>query len=337
MDNGVKRMAELDFMAMYKAEKRSMRENVRHQKRWETVGAGSGPNSPSSLLAFEYLSLDGGEKSEADADAAADAAAADDAAAAADDDDGGRDLIYFHDFLSSSDWKELSSFLSSIDDWVALSGRRLITFGGIPHPSGSVREPFPSIIERLSIRINRAMEEATTTTRKSETQPKFDNCLVNEYSCGGGISLHNDGPMYQPLVCIYSTSPCLFELVPDREQPPPPPTTTTTTTKTTTQPDGSISVYLKSNSLFAFRNEFYLRYKHTIRPVTHDVIDRTTINRSQLNLSLQAQLPRANTRISLTFRSLAIPELEQSFTAEGLEERSRRDEWFKSSVNDNDM
>eukprot|EP00879_Flechtneria_rotunda_P025696 GHRR01027333.1.p1 GENE.GHRR01027333.1~~GHRR01027333.1.p1 ORF type:complete len:195 (+),score=33.59 GHRR01027333.1:761-1345(+) len=80
--------------------------------------------------------------------------------------------------------------------WVQLSGRRLQNHGGMVHPRGLIPAPIPRWLEQLLAELHQQL-------------PLFDgrppnHVLINAYQPGCGIMPHQDGPLYQPVVCILS-------------------------------------------------------------------------------------------------------------------------------------
>ncbi|GMI58352.1 hypothetical protein ScalyP_jg2274 [Parmales sp. scaly parma] len=219
-------------------------------------------------------------------------------------------LLFTPDFLQPIELSSLALFFSNNDSkWISLSNRRLIVYGGTPHPGGTIPQPIPSPIQQLSSKIQ--------THFASISSLPINNVLVNEYNHHKGIALHNDGPLYHEIVYIYSVNSCLFKLI--RES------------------DGErISVFLPDNSIFCFQKDKYKDWKHEIDESEVDIVLIDTINASMLNLEIGAKLVRPNKRISLTFRSLATPFIEESFTSEAIAEEKRKLAWFNDSVSESE-
>ncbi|WWD22122.1 hypothetical protein CI109_106611 [Kwoniella shandongensis] len=91
------------------------------------------------------------------------------------------------------------------------SGRRLQYWGGtmskngvlLPEPLPEFLTAFPDIILRIESFLSAAIEDKSDVKGKQKALD-INQVLVNEYEPGQGISPHEDGPAFQPLVATIS-------------------------------------------------------------------------------------------------------------------------------------
>lgn len=190
--------------------------------------------------------------------------------------------------------------------WVQLAQRRLQTWGGTPHPSGIVQDQLPPFLADVANGLSQAAPSIFGTPP--------NHVLLNEYIGGQGIAPHRDGPMYHPRVAVLSLAgPALFELVRDGARE---------------------TIMLMPRSLLLFAEDAYRDWTHSIPTRPHDDIDSTCVNSTLAGVMPGDCIPRGARRVSLTVRSVAVPMLEEQFTAEGCAEAQRRAAWFRASVNE---
>lgn len=99
-----------------------------------------------------------------------------------------------------------------------------------------------------------------------------DQCIINEYTPGQGISPHIDHPLLfdDEIASISLGSPCIMEFNIDG--------------------DAEERIYLRRRSLLVMKGEARSKYKHSIPARTYDCIDGVRYKRE--------------TRISITFRTI---------------------------------
>ncbi|XP_052890457.1 alpha-ketoglutarate-dependent dioxygenase alkB homolog 6 [Anopheles moucheti] len=172
--------------------------------------------------------------------------------------------------------------------WTQLSNRRLINYGGVPHPKGMIAEDIPAWLNHYVDRINQL--------NVYEEGIKANHVLINEYLPGQGIMPHLDGPLFYPTITTISCG-------------------SHTVLEYYDQIDGSVSdssgsivrhhtasILLEPRSLLVVKDDMYHKYLHSIAALEQDVIDDMVVNMSKMsNLSVGAVLQRAK-RISLTIR-----------------------------------
>ncbi|WVQ97898.1 hypothetical protein IAU59_005015 [Kwoniella sp. CBS 9459] len=126
---------------------------------------------------------------------------------------------YIPDFISPEEEEYLLRKIeqSPQPKWKTVgSGRRLQYWGGtmskkgvmLPEPLPDFLTTFPNIIERIESFISIASKPSASASAsvKGKERMKLDinQVLVNEYQPGQGISPHEDGPAFHPLVATVS-------------------------------------------------------------------------------------------------------------------------------------
>ena len=234
-------------------------------------------------------------------------------------------LVYVPNFITVA---ERDALLSSLDStaWINLPNRKLQNHGGVPHPSGMIAERLPPYLQSFASRVAPAFKDCEQDCEQDYEQDCSppDQILVNSYERGGGISPHNDGPLYSPtaaVVSVLSAAVLSFHGGEDGE---------TVVAR----------VWLEPDSLLVFSGEAYSKYKHSIDPVLEDLYDPSLYLNSHAVASPPLPLssvPRSR-RVSLTFRrakevSRTVEEGEVLPPAVE-EERRRRERWWRTAVGD---
>jgi hypothetical protein len=100
-------------------------------------------------------------------------------------------IRYINDFVTAEHATTLAAQLRGLSGWRMLSGRKLLSLGGTPHPGGSGVWvlPLPPFLEEL----------ANALAPVFGGEPA-DQLLINEYESGQGIAAHKDGPLYESTV-----------------------------------------------------------------------------------------------------------------------------------------
>lgn len=173
--------------------------------------------------------------------------------------------------------------------WTQLSNRRLINYGGVPHPKGMIAEDIPVWLHHYVERINQLNVYAEGI--------KANHVLVNEYLPGQGIMPHLDGPLFFPTITTISCgSHTVLEYY---EQ-----------TEDASGQDGSgslvrqhkTSVLLEPRSLLVVKDDMYHKYLHSIAEREEDTIDARVANLSLVSNAHAGDVLRRDKRISLTIR-----------------------------------
>ncbi|BEJ10637.1 hypothetical protein CspHIS471_0100590 [Cutaneotrichosporon sp. HIS471] len=101
------------------------------------------------------------------------------------------------------------------------SGRRLCYWGGtmsknsvlLPESMPEWLSSFPDIVERIDAFLDSAADADTDKGKSKERVLGINQVLVNEYHPGQGISPHEDGPAFRPLVATLSLgSPTILDI-----------------------------------------------------------------------------------------------------------------------------
>ncbi|EAA06093.3 AGAP003866-PA [Anopheles gambiae str. PEST] len=200
-------------------------------------------------------------------------------------------IYYLPDFITK---EEECAIMQAVDKtprprWTQLSNRRLINYGGVPHPKGMIAEDIPVWLHHYVERINQLNVYAEGI--------KANHVLVNEYLPGQGIMPHLDGPLFFPTITTISCgSHTVLEYY---EQ-----------TEDASGQDGSgslvrqhkTSVLLEPRSLLVVKDDMYHKYLHSISEREEDTIDARVANLSLVSNAHAGDVLRRDKRISLTIR-----------------------------------
>jgi alkylated DNA repair protein alkB family protein 6 len=240
-----------------------------------------------------------------------------------DDDGGGGDGVggngggsgalgvrYYPDFLPPSEADALRHSVDAAKGWVELSGRRLLSLGGLVTPKGLVAAPLPAWV-------GRAVDASAARAGFDPSRPP-NHALVNRYRPGEGILPHEDGPAYEPRVAILSLgSPAVLRFWRRRRRqgsggdggggggdPPPVPV------PGVDPPDASW--LLEDRSLVVFEGEAYAECWHGIEACENETIDASVVNAAAAAAAAGAGaepgaaaggvVPRRGDRVSFTIR-----------------------------------
>ncbi len=179
-------------------------------------------------------------------------------------------FTYMPDIIPDCIMKELNEFFDSSDQWVPVSSsansRHVMQFGyQYNYKTGNTSQttdPFPPVIQKLRFLIKQA-----------GIIPDYiplNQCIINMYLPGQGISAHIDSTAYMDHICCFTVgSPSTLVFSRDEE------------TK---------EVYPMPGSLYVMSGESRYDWKHSMPSRKSDVVDGKRIPRG--------------TRISITFRSV---------------------------------
>ncbi|XP_062562256.1 alpha-ketoglutarate-dependent dioxygenase alkB homolog 6 [Armigeres subalbatus] len=203
-------------------------------------------------------------------------------------------VFYIPNFITP---QEESYLLAQVDKtpkprWTQLSHRRLINYGGVPHPKGMIAEAMPAWLQVYVDQINQLVGVF-------EDGRKANHVLVNEYLAGQGIMPHSDGPMFHPTITTISCgSHAVLEFhEPQENETGPMPTI---------QRIPVTKLLIEPRSLLILKDDMYRKYLHSIAEIDRDVIDGSIANLEEIKkgrpgIELNDVLER-NTRISFTIR-----------------------------------
>ncbi|ORY27786.1 hypothetical protein BCR39DRAFT_220208 [Naematelia encephala] len=98
-------------------------------------------------------------------------------------------------------WKSVASGRSRLQYWGGTMSKNSVL---LPEPFPDFLTTYPDIIERIQRFLDRTDERSEATNESSTSVLAVNQVLVNEYQPGQGISPHEDGPAFQPLVATLS-------------------------------------------------------------------------------------------------------------------------------------
>jgi alkylated DNA repair protein alkB homolog 6 len=188
---------------------------------------------------------------------------------------------YVPDFITEQDEQQILRDLEKVSKikWTLLSNRRLINFGGVPHPRGMICETIPDWLQQYLDRLNKLEIFANK---------KANHCLLNEYLPGQGIMPHLDGPLFYPTIATIS---CASHTVLEFRHP---------LDDNSAESNRLLCKFLVApRSLLVLKEEMYEQYLHSIAEATEDTIDDSFVNVDVC--SIGTVIPRSK-RISLTIR-----------------------------------
>nr|XP_040227987.2 alpha-ketoglutarate-dependent dioxygenase alkB homolog 6 [Anopheles coluzzii] len=200
-------------------------------------------------------------------------------------------IYYLPDFITK---EEECAIMQAVDKtprprWTQLSNRRLINYGGVPHPKGMIAEDIPVWLHHYVERINQLNVYAEGI--------KANHVLVNEYLPGQGIMPHLDGPLFFPTITTISCgSHTVLEYYEQTED------------ASGQSGSGSLvrqhktSILLEPRSLLVVKDDMYHKYLHSIAEREEDTIDARVANLSLVSNAHAGDVLRRDKRISLTIR-----------------------------------
>lgn len=220
---------------------------------------------------------------------------------------------YVSDFVSVA---ESARQLRAVEDYSkvasrshTLTNRVVQNVGGTPHAGGMLPVPLPPFLRRLSQRLVQA-------GIFPEDRPP-NHALVNTYTCGQGIAMHKDGPLYWPRAAILSLeSPAVLRF----ERP-------------AGEGDNAAEaarLLLQPRSLLVFDGPAFDDLLHGIESLTEDAVSPETVaNAEAAGILDAASIPRGR-RVSITLRHAFCQEREALHTPAEREEATRRErQWIR--------
>lgn len=204
--------------------------------------------------------------------------------------------------------------------WTQLSNRRVINYGGVPHPNGMIAEELPEWLKA----------KVTTLNNLGKNYPFlcFDSCqidqyrliceglfdevhanhvLVNEYLPGQGIMAHSDGPLFYPVICTISCgSHCLLEFYEKGTDEVQSTNGKGSDAKETANPKRNFvcQLLIEPGSLLILKDDMYSKYLHSISEVGEDLITNSIANLERcVNFKNRVgESVKRGRRVSLTIR-----------------------------------
>ncbi|KAM7354193.1 alpha-ketoglutarate-dependent dioxygenase alkB homolog 6 [Cochliomyia hominivorax] len=211
-------------------------------------------------------------------------------------------VMYIPNFITS---EEEQRILLHIDrapkpKWTQLLNRRLINYGGMPHPNGMVAEEIPEWLQAYVDKIN--------NLNIFENQ-KANHVLVNEYLPGQGIMPHTDGPLFYPTISTISCGShtvleftkrenvCMDSYVHIKKS--------TESNLSLTKRDNLFKLILEPRSLLILKDTLYSNYLHSISEIKEDVLCDRICNYENCESSYKmGDCLKRGPRISLTIRNV---------------------------------
>lgn len=198
--------------------------------------------------------------------------------------------------------------------WTQLSNRRVINYGGVPHPNGMIAEELPKWLKDKVVTLNNLGTNHFNHSRLVRTisyvfrflfsfAGLFDashanHVLVNEYLPGQGIMAHSDGPLFYPVICTLScgshTILEFYEKGNDEDG----------STGEKIKRKSVCKLLIEPGSLLILKDDMYNKYLHSISEVTEDLITSNLANIERcasFKNRIGEIVPRGR-RISLTIR-----------------------------------
>ena len=224
-------------------------------------------------------------------------------------------LVRYADaFVSEAEAAALPEQLRALAGWRQMPrGRRVLSVGGTPHPGGAWAEPLPECLSGLAARVARFFADGRAP----------DQALVNDYEAGGGIDPHRDGPCYESTAVVVSLeSSARLDFFADGAR--------------------TGSVLLRPRSLVAFSGAAYADAAHGISAARSDAVDELVRNRREAAARLGEEVPRAATRLSVTFRRFAdvartLDDVDATLLSDAdRAELKRRRAWWAASISEKD-
>lgn len=176
--------------------------------------------------------------------------------------------------------------------------RRLLNYGGIPHPKGMISEEIP---EWLQIYIDKINNMGLFDDKKA------NHVLVNEYLPGQGIMPHTDGPLFHSVITTISCgSHTILELFRRNNVETVEDDNISSSSEQTTMynpKDCTHKLLLEPRSLLILKDELYSEYLHSISEISEDVLCDKIANfdNCENTYKLGDKLSR-KTRVSMTIR-----------------------------------
>jgi len=196
--------------------------------------------------------------------------------------------MYIPNFITSDQEQSILSHIGRTPKprWTQLLNRRLVNYGGVPHPNGMIAEEIPEWLQSYVDKVN--------NLGIFESQ-KANHVLLNEYLPGQGILPHTDGPLFYPII---STISCGAHTVLEF-------------TKRESTGDGEtrevlFKLLLEPRSLLILKDTLYCDYMHGISEINEDTLCDRICNYDlcENTYKIGDHLVRRSPRISLTIRNV---------------------------------
>lgn len=215
--------------------------------------------------------------------------------------------MYIPNFITSEEEQRILSHIERTPKpkWTQLLNRRLINYGGIPHPNGMLAEEIPEWLQTYVDKIN--------NLNIFETQ-NANHVLVNEYQPGQGIMPHTDGPLFFPTISTISCgSHTILEFTKRENVTTPDPEKEKkviskenyTESEASTKREILFKLILEPRSLLILKDNLYTDYLHSISEIDNDILCDRIYNYDNCESSYKmGDCLKRGTRISLTIRNV---------------------------------
>ncbi|XP_037810687.1 alpha-ketoglutarate-dependent dioxygenase alkB homolog 6 [Lucilia sericata] len=205
-------------------------------------------------------------------------------------------VMYIPNFITSEEEQRILSYIEKTPKpkWTQLLNRRLVNYGGIPHPKGMLAEEIPEWLQTYVDKIN--------NLSIFETQ-KANHVLVNEYRPGQGIMPHTDGPLFYPTISTISCGSHTVLEFTKRETSDD--TEMKEDTGTSLRREVLFKLILEPRSLLILKDTLYHNYLHSISELEQDVLCDRIFNYENCETTYKmGDCLKRGTRISLTIRNV---------------------------------
>ncbi|XP_017155017.2 alpha-ketoglutarate-dependent dioxygenase alkB homolog 6-like [Drosophila miranda] len=211
--------------------------------------------------------------------------------------------MYIPNFITSEEEQRILSHIERTPKprWTQLLNRRLVNYGGVPHPNGMIAEEIPEWLQSYVDKVN--------NLGVFESQ-NANHVLVNEYLPGQGILPHTDGPLFYPIISTISCGAHTVLEFAKREG-----TTAEEGDASVGDGDGDgdqagrvvlFKLLLEPRSLLILKDTLYSDYLHSIAETKEDVLCDRICNYDlcETTYKMGDHLVRRAPRISLTIRNV---------------------------------
>ncbi|KAH8249076.1 hypothetical protein KR032_005671, partial [Drosophila birchii] len=200
-------------------------------------------------------------------------------------------VMYIPNFITSEEEQRILSHIERTPKprWTQLLNRRLVNYGGVPHPNGMIAEEIPEWLQNYVDKVN--------NLGVFESPQNANHVLVNEYLPGQGILPHTDGPLFYPIISTISCGSHTVLEFAKRE---------TEEDQQTAPREVLFKLLLEPRSLLILKDTLYSDYLHSIAENNEDVLcDRiSNYDLCENTYKIGDHLVRRSPRISLTIRNV---------------------------------
>nr|XP_016945873.1 alpha-ketoglutarate-dependent dioxygenase alkB homolog 6 [Drosophila suzukii] len=205
--------------------------------------------------------------------------------------------MYIPNFITSEEEQRILSHIERTPKprWTQLLNRRLVNYGGVPHPNGMIAEEIPEWLQSYVDKVN--------NLGVFESQ-NANHVLVNEYLPGQGILPHTDGPLFFPIISTISCGAHTVLEFAKREDNSAEPEAGED--QSPAPREVRFKLLLEPRSLLILKDTLYSDYLHAIAETSEDVLCDRICNYDlcENTYKIGDHLVRRSPRISLTIRNV---------------------------------